>query len=593
MSFRPAKVRHNAVLEGRFSLQKTARMTELNRQSPPKPLDPVPFNIPRAVSRKLENGLRVVVFEDERLPIVSFRLAFMSGDTSDPQDSAGLTSAMASMLSEGTENYSSAALAEKIERLGASISASSSDDFTIVSASTLDLYSSEIMALMAEMIFKPTFPENELDLYKRNTIENLKFQRSQPSFLASEQVSRMIYGDHPYSRVSPSAEDIDKLTREQLAEFHEKILVPNNAVLIVVGDVELESLMAEIEDHFGDWGSGKVDAVDLPELKVLDASTLTVVDRPGSAQSNIVLANLGIKRNHPDYFPVLVMNQVLGAGASSRVFMNLREEKGYTYGAYTRLDAKRMAGDFAATAEVRTSVTGESLKEFFYELNRIRDEVVSEAELNDAKNFLTGVFPIRAETQEGLTNLIVSQELYGLPDDYLQTYRDNVSAVTAEDVQRAANAYIHPDKMAIVIVGDAGEILDQAGSYAKDIEIFDTEGNRKETESYMIDESAGPADFSGKWKLSLDFQGQKVPVSLDLEQSDKVIKGSLQTVLGNGEISDGSVRGQSFSATANTDIQGQSVEFMISGTLENGTMSGTISAPIIPDSLTFTGSRAA
>ena len=568
-------------------------MTELNRQSPPKPLDPVPFNIPKAISRKLDNGLRVVVFEDERLPLVSFRLAFMSGDMNDPQDSIGLTSAMASMLSEGTENYSSAALAEKIERLGANISANSSEDFTLVSASTLALYSSEILALMAEMIFKPTFPENELDLYKRNTIENLKFQRSQPGFLANEQVSRMIYGEHPYARVSPAADDIEKLTREQLAGFHEKVLIPNNAVLIVVGDVELDSLMGEIEDHFGDWQNGVPDENELPGLSPLDAAKLTIVDRPGSAQSNIVLANLGIKRNHPDYFPVLVMNQVLGAGASSRVFMNLREEKGYTYGAYTRLDAKRMAGDFSATAEVRTSVTGESLKEFYYELNRIRDEAVSDEELDDAKNFLTGVFPIRAETQEGLTNLIVSQELYGLADDYLQTYREHVSAVTPEDVRRVANEYIHPDRMAMVIVGDAGEILGQASGYAEEVNIFDTEGNPKAMESYMVDESAEAADFSGKWKLSLDFQGQKVPVSLDLVQDEKLIKGNLETILGNGQITDGSVRGQSFSATANTDIQGQSVEFLINGTLDDGTMSGTISAPIIPDSLTFTGSRAA
>ena len=568
-------------------------MTELNRQSPPKPLDPVPFNIPKAISRKLDNGLRVVVFEDERLPLVSFRLAFMSGDMNDPQDSIGLTSAMASMLSEGTENYSSAALAEKIERLGANISANSSEDFTLVSASTLALYSSEILALMAEMIFKPTFPENELDLYKRNTIENLKFQRSQPGFLANEQVSRMIYGEHPYARVSPAADDIEKLTREQLAGFHEKVLIPNNAVLIVVGDVELDSLMGEIEDHFGDWQNGVPDENELPGLSPLDAAKLTIVDRPGSAQSNIVLANLGIKRNHPDYFPVLVMNQVLGAGASSRVFMNLREEKGYTYGAYTRLDAKRMAGDFSATAEVRTSVTGESLKEFYYELNRIRDEAVSDEELDDAKNFLTGVFPIRAETQEGLTNLIVSQELYGLADDYLQTYREHVSAVTPEDVLRVANEYIHPDRMAMVIVGDAGEILGQASGYAEEVNIFDTEGNPKAMESYMVDESVEAADFSGKWKLSLDFQGQKVPVSLDLQQAEKVIKGNLETILGSGQITDGSVRGQSFSATANTDIQGQSVEFLINGTLDDGTMSGTISAPIIPDSLTFTGSRAA
>jgi predicted Zn-dependent peptidase len=157
--------------------------------------------------------------------------------------------------------------------------------------------------------------------------------------------------------------------------------------------------------------------------------------------------------------------------------MNLREDKGYTYGAYTRLDAKRLSGSFEATAEVRTAVTGDSLKEFFYELERIRDERVPDQELNDAKNFLTGVFPLRAETQEGMTNLVVNRLLYDLPEDYLETYRSNVEAVSADDVQRVAMEYIRPDQMAIVIVGDAKEIMPQASSYSNEVEIFDSEGN--------------------------------------------------------------------------------------------------------------------
>ena len=171
---------------------------------------------------------------------------------------------------------------------------------------------------------------------------------------------------------------------------------------------------------------------------------------------------------------------VLGAGASSRVFMNLREEKGYTYGAYTRLDAKKLAGDFEATAEVRTAVTGDALKEFFYELERIRDERVSSDELADAKSFLTGVFPIRAETQEGLTGLISNQVLYGLPDDYLQSYRERIDAITADDVQRVANEYVRPDVAAMVIVGDAKEIIPQTKPFAKDPEVVDSAGKRKE-----------------------------------------------------------------------------------------------------------------
>ncbi|MBK9153824.1 MAG: insulinase family protein [Chloracidobacterium sp.] len=560
---------------------------------PPPPLSPVPFQLPPAHSLELENGLRVVIFEDSRLPLVSFRLAFRFGDADDPADLVGLTSAVASMLTEGTENYSSRELAEKVERLGASLSASSSDDFTIVAASALDLYASEMLDLIAEVVFRPTFPEKELDLYRRNTLEHLKFQRSQPSFLANEQTSRIVYQDHPYSRISPRAEDIEKLTRERLADFQSRAFVPNNAVLVVVGDIQREELLKEIDGHFGSWESGPIRSRKAPSPEPLTASRLCVVDRPGSAQANIVLSNIGINRDHPDYFPVLVMNQVLGAGASSRVFMNLREEKGYTYGAYTRFEMKKDFGTFEATTEVRSAVTGDSLKEFFYELGRIRDDKVPDDEMDDAKNFLTGVFPIRAETLDGLTNLIVMQELYGLPADYLQTYRSRVAEVTPDQVNDAARKYIHPQNLAVVIVGDAGEIIPQARGYASEIEVFDVDGNRIDPAKYHEVDGAEPHDFKGDWALDLEFQGQVVPVQLNVSQEGTSVSGTLNTALGSGAFSEGSVTGDKFVATAVTDIQGQSIEFLIKGSLSGEIMAGTISAAIIPDSLPFTGRRKA
>jgi len=535
--------------------------------------------------------LKVVLFEEKRLPLVSFRLAFLSGDAADPKDCIGLTSAVASMLTEGTENYSSRELAEKVERLGASLSANSSDDFTIISASALSPYTSDILDLLAEVVFRPTFPSNELDLYKRNTIENLKFQRSQPNFLANEQVARLLYGTHPYSRIAPTAPEIEKLSREDLIEFHGRSLVPNNAILIVVGDAEREDLIVQIEDRFKKWQKGSVPNDWSAGTPQRDRTTLTIVDRPGSAQSNIVMANLAFERSSPDYYAAIVMNQILGAGASSRVFMNLREEKGYTYGAYTRFDSKRSAGDFEATAEVRTQVTGDSLREFFYELNRIRDQRVSDEEIQDAKNFLTGVFPIRAETQEGLTNLIVNQQLFGLPDDYLQSYRDKINAVSAADVMETARKYVEPDRMAIVIVGDGEAILRQARDYVTDVEIYDTEGNAKAAADYEFRTDDVPAEVGGNWSLVLDFQGQQVPVSMKVEQGGPNVTGTVETVLGKGEIREGTVRGQKLSATASTEIQGQSVDLVISGTVDGDSISGTISAAIIPDSLTFTGRR--
>lgn len=566
-------------------------MTEDFRRTAPEPLENISFDIPKPFETKLANGLKIVIFENNRLPLVSLRLAFFSGDADEPKDSTGITSALTSMLNEGTENYSSKQLAEEIERLGAHISASSSSDFTIVSASGLSLYTPDIFRLFSEIILRPVFPESELTLYKQNTIESLKFQRSQPDFLANEQMARILYGEHPYSIISPKASDIEKINRTLLQEFHRQKFIPNNAILIVVGDVHKDAIIGEIEDHFSSWQEGKVENIEQQNLPERKNKTLTIVDRVGSAQTNIVLGNIAIERTNPDYFPVLLMNQVLGAGASSRIFMNLREEKGYTYGAYSRVDTKKLSGEFEATAEVRTAVTGESLKEFFYELNRIRDEPVSDKELQDAKNFLAGVFPIRAETQEGLTNLIVSQKLYNLPEDYLQTYRENVKAVTFEEMQIVAGKYVHPDKIAIVIVGDGEEILQQAKDFADEIEIFDTEGNKKNMEEYGTSSTGETSDVSGKWSLNLDFQGQQFPVSLILDQNDDSVTGNIESMLGSGEIADGKIKGNKFSAVAKTDFQGQSLELNLIGTVESDSMTGTVNTTMFPMPIEFSGSK--
>lgn len=566
-------------------------MIEEFRKTAPEPLESISFDIAKPFETELENGLRIVIFENKRLPFVNFKLAFLSGDAHESSENIGLTSALATMLNEGTQNYSSKELAEEIERLGAGISASSNADYTVVSASGLSLYTGEIFRLMAELVLLPTFPENELDLYRRNTIEDQKLERSQADFLANEQLARILYGEHPYAVVSPKPSDIEKISREKLQAFHKEKFIPNNAILIIVGDVNRDEILTEIKNHFGTWQKGNAETLENLKTPERQNRTLTIVDRSGSAQSNIVLGNLAIERTNPDYFPTLVMNQVLGSGASSRMFMNLREEKGYTYGAYSAFDMKKLSGEFEATAEVRTSVTGDSLKEFFYELNRIRDEKVSEEELRDAKNFLAGVFPLRAETQDGLTGLIVAQKMYDLPDDYLQTYRDNVNSVTIEDVQRVAEKYIQPDKIAIVIVGDGDEILIQAKDYADDIEIFDTEGNKKNMEDYGNENAGETADVSGNWSLTLDFQGQNFPVTLELKQDGENITGNLESMLGAGEISDGKVRGNKFSAVAKTEFQGQSLELSLSGIVDGASMSGTVNTPMIPMPIEFQGQK--
>lgn len=566
-------------------------MSEDFRKSIPEPLEAIPFDIPAPFETKLTNGLKIVIVEDSRHPIITLRLAFRTGDINDPKGLNGLTSAMTGLLNEGTEKYSSKELAEKIESLGANLSASAGLDNMVLRASTLTAFRAEILDLVGELVLNPTFPENELELYKQNAIEGLKYQRSQPDFLADEQMAKIIYGEHPYGVNSPDEDEIGRISRDDIVDLHKRKFIPNNATLIAVGDIKGESFLNEIEALLGEWEKGEIEQIDLPDTPIRDQRSLTIVDRPGSSQANIVLSNIALDRNNPDYFPVLVMNQVLGAGASSRLFMNLREEKGYTYGAYSRVYAKRHTGSFEATSEVRTAVTGDSLKEFFYELERIRSEKVSDEELTDARNFLSGVFPIRAETQGGLTNLIVSQQLYDLPKNYLQTYREKVNAVTSEDVIRVADKYVLPDRLAMVIVGDAEEVLPQVRSYTENIRIVDAKGEEKNMVDYETDATDATVDVSGSWELSIDFQGQNMPVSLILEQDGESISGKMESMIGEGEIQEGTINGNKLSAVAGSEFQGQKLELAIKGTVSDDKLTGTISTSLVPVPMEFTGKR--
>jgi len=458
----------------------TTMQADTFRRVMPPPLEPRPLNLPDAVGTKLGNGLGLVLIEDKRLPLISFRLAFRSGDANDPPQLPGLMDMMSHLLSEGTESRTSRQIAEEIERLGATLSVGSTSDFTTIAASSLSIYAEEIVELVADVTLRSTFPQNEIDLARENTKQLLIQQRAQPSFLASERMAKVIFGQHPYATISPTEQMLDALTRAELLSFRVSSFVPNSGVLIVIGDFQPDSLVRQVEELFADWAPGDVSRVASPSLPKPTERAIFLVDRPGSAQSNIVIANEAITRTSPDYFPMLLMHTVLGANASSRMFMNLREHKGYTYGAYTNLDARRLAGTFRSTAEVRTAVTGASLHEFFHELDRIREQAVSKEEITNAKAYLTGVFPIRIETQDGLIDQFVNIKMFDLPDNYLRAYRDQVEAVTIDQIQAVAQKHVQPDLAAVVVVGDAAEISEQIKPYAEKIEVYDTEGNRKQ-----------------------------------------------------------------------------------------------------------------
>jgi zinc protease len=599
-----------------FARTTTAPLNDMNqtedfRREAPAPLPSKSLNIPTPFETRLPNGLTLVVVETKRLPLVSYRLAFRAGSASDPQALPGLSRMMTEMLTEGTEARTSRQIAEEVARLGATLQAGSNADYTTVAASALSIYGDQVLDLMADVSLRPSFPENELQLTRQNSIQRLVRQRAQPNFLASERISRIIFGEHPYSTISATPEAIDATTRETLQSFHRSTFIPNNAVLLVVGDVERAALVERAHDLFGDWDGGQAAEEKFPAPPSRTSRGIYVVDRPGSSQSNIVIANAAINRTSEDYFPMLVMHTIVGAIPSSRLFMNLRESKGYTYSPGTDLDTRRTAGSFRASAEVRGPVTGASLKEFFYELERIRDEAVSDQELKAAKDFLTGVFPIRLETQEGLIDQLVQIKMYDLPAGYLQSYRDRVNAVTAADIQRVARQHVTPDRTAVVIVGDAAAIMDQIKPYAQAIEIYDTSGNPQDQkgappagstktapeQKSANDKEAGDdkaaANVLGAWELVVTTpNNQTMPATLTMKQDGETLGGTVKTPLGDGDLSNVVLQGNNFEAALKFNNFGRVIDGTVIGTSEGDNMKGTITLKVEGVSpLPFTGTR--
>lgn len=576
--------------KGKTKSMSTQQNEDFRKQAP-APLASKPLHIPTPFETVLPNGLRVVILEDKRLPLVSYRLAFRTGSASNPHDMPGLMNIMAGLLNEGTDKRTSKQIADEIEGMGATLGAGSTSDQTTVAASALSMYNDQIIDLLADVALHPSFPQNEIDIAKQNTKQGLNRQRAQPAFLAGERLARVLFGAHPYSVVAATPESVEAVTREKLLSFHREMFIPNNAVLFVVGDVQRVALLKRINELFGAWEKGQPVVENFPAPPVRTERAIYLVDRPGSAQSTIVIANLAINRSSPDYFPMLLLHTMLGGSFSPRLDQNLRENKGYTYGANTVFDTRRAAGTFRAASEVRTAVTGAALKEFFYELDRIRTEPIPELELSNNKAFLAGLLPIRIETQEGLIDQLVPIKMFNLPDDYLQTYRDHVNAVTMADVQRVAQKYVTTDKVAIVIVGDAAAIMDQIKPYASKIEIYDAAGKPKVLTITTIDDPGARGIAAGTWALEITGpSGNIIPATLNIKQDGDKISGTVTSQLGESELKPTTLNGSSFDATLTLNMGGQAIDAQVTGIVEGETIKGTIALPNFP-ALPFTGKR--
>jgi zinc protease len=433
--------------------------------------------LPRPIKATLSNGMRVLIIEDHRFPFVTTQMNIAGAGAFFDGDKPGLAGITAQMLREGTAKHNSKEIAELTDQYASNINVMApfaSPDVTVMASGLKETFN-DWFALANEILLQPAFPADEFNKLRQRTKFGLRQQRTNANFLANERFSAAIYGNYPAAVVSTTPASLDAMTPETLKQFHDAHYLPQNAILGIAGDVDAKTLIPQLEKMFAGWK--KTDGkVTMPEnVAPATARKLYLVNRPGSVQTNILLGNIAIDRRSPDYFPMLVTNRILGGGASARFFMNLREEKGYTYGAYSRMQAVKYPGPWVGNSEVRTDVTAGALKEFLYEMNRIETEPVPASELEDAKHSLIASFALSLETPGELLGSAMTSEIYGFPDDYWDTYPQHVMAVTNADIQRVAKKYLSPDSLQIVAVGDGAKIqpvLEKLGP----VEVYGTDG---------------------------------------------------------------------------------------------------------------------
>ncbi len=446
------------------------------RKKPPVLPPPRPFSMTKVTSYKLENGLEVELVPDHRFPFTTASIGIKAGSCFEPRDKSGTADICADMLTEGTASRKSKQLADEVDFIGGGLKASSDFDFTLLSGSALSKYNEKLFDLMTDVLLHPSFPDDELTLKKTNLVQELAMKRSEPEFLVEERFHKVLFGEHPYGVVAPTPASVKAITRTDLQDFHDKHYLPNESVLVVVGDFDEARMKDLISTKFGsDWKKGTLPTISLPAVPKQEGRRIFLVNRPGSVQSNLRLGNIAISKTDPSYFPMIVANEVLGGATQARLFLNIREQKGYTYGAYSGLAARRQPGSFTAEAEVRTEVTAPSLEEFLYELDRIRNVKVTDKELKDAKSYMIGSFQLGLETQSGLAQRLLESKLYDLPSDYLETYSSKVMAVTPEQIRSAARRMIDLNNIVISVVGDAAKIKQDLEFFGP-VQVYDTSG---------------------------------------------------------------------------------------------------------------------
>jgi zinc protease len=442
------------------------------------PLTPArPVIWPPRVHKTLSNGLEVVLVESHTIPKFTGELFFRSGNAMTAATSPGLGDMAATVARTGTTARTSRQIEEDLRRMGSDLSSGAGADTSVISFGGLVDFSNDLLGLVSELAQHASFPTDEFERERRQLVEGLRIERTTPGFLAGERLRRVLFGAHPYGTISPTEEQVTNYRVDQLKDFYQKYYRPGNALLVMVGDFAPGAMLAQIEKAFGSWSSGPVEAAPNPALPEVSGRRVYLVHLPESVQTQLLVGNRAITRKHPDWLGLTLANSIYGGAFNSRLVMNIREEKGYTYSPRSGTHSLRQHGYFSVGAAVRNDVVAAALTEIFYEIDRMRATPVGDAELGDARNYMTGVFSLGLATQDGLAGQLATATLEKLPDDYLETYRERILKLTPADVLDAAQKYFDSANAQIVIVGDRAQIESQAAQFGTP-EVYDAQGNR-------------------------------------------------------------------------------------------------------------------
>ena len=419
-------------------------------------------NWPKREKSKLANGLEIILVESHSIPRFHGELFFRTGNAAFSDRSPGLAGMAATMVRTGTAKRASRQIEEDLRALGADLSTSAGQDTSAIAFAGLSEFAEPLLGLVNELAREASFPSAELERERRQKLEEVRLERTQPGFLAGERLRKVLFGEHPYAKISPSEKEVAAYKREELQAIYRQSYTPENALLLLVGDFEPAAMLGTIEKIFAPWSGGKPVLPQTAAPAGPRGRRVYLVHVPGAVQTQILCGCHAITRKHADWIKLGLANSLYGGAFNSRLVMNIREAKGYTYSPRSAVNALQQHGYFSVSAAVRNEVVAASLTEVFYEIDKLRSLPVPEAELADAQNYLSGVFSMGLATQDGLLSQVATVALNDLPDNYLETYRDKVRTLTPDDLQSAAQKYFDSANMQIAVVGDRGRIETQA-----------------------------------------------------------------------------------------------------------------------------------